>query len=251
MLVEIARFSPPFGSFFLVPTDASLAPDVCSNGNITFVTPVDPLFAMLILIDCHRKQTADNVFQPLDAICATKDGNNLSSICKQEQFACICDVREAAGQTFYRLNNEKVVKWLLQKHEKLNNHPNVSRQDATDILSQYLLSSWETNLKAALKSDEPKCVEDSDSNTPKSTVSPTDIVMAAMLEEARKQANAAANNHAFKKKPSSAKKPAAKTKKKPPPSASALKFWSAQQKGSKSKRSTRSSTRAKSSSGNE
>lgn len=245
MIIEINRFSQQYGSFLIVPEDTNLVPEVCSNGNMTFVTMIDPLFCMLALIECQKRATGTDVFQPLSSMCLTSEGTDLSPICPEEQFSLICDTKQAAGQSFYRLSEEKVLQWLLAKQTQLSNR-DISAQDATDIISQYVPSRWKSNLKSALKKISPVDPQTASDN-PETVLNDAELAMAAMMADAKE------NNRAVRswdkegaRKIPSTKKASAKTKKKAPPAASAVKFWASQKNGSRPKKNTRGSKRTRS-----
>lgn len=156
ILVEILRFSPTYGSWIFVPTLTTHVPTLSSNPNLTLVTPVDPLFPALLLLDAHRTIASKPVFQPLDALCCTANGINLRDICTHDQFALLCQVKRAAGETFYQLDDRKAVAWLVRKHGMLAAHPRVGDNDALDIIAQYIMPKWAKLLRRAVLKDSAK-----------------------------------------------------------------------------------------------
>lgn len=146
-IVEVVRFSTNHGSWLLVP-DESHAPHICSNGNMTIVTRVDPLFALLVLLDARRNISDGNeMFQPMQDLSVTPDGTDIAALCAAGQFQLLCDTKEAAGTTFYKLDEEKVLKWLKSKYDATACLDSVSEQDALDIVSQYITPKWTERLR--------------------------------------------------------------------------------------------------------
>lgn len=180
MIAEIVRFSSPYGSWFFVPESREEVPEVCSNGNMTIVTAVDPLFCALVLMDARRVVGEKQVFQPLDALCVTSDGTNLSQLCDATQFGMLCDVKKAAGESFYRLSDEKTMSWLLAKHKALGKHPNMKSQDAVGVLSQYVTSRWSKQLRKKLLAD----VDNADTEAHKAAEKAQNLALAIMMEDA-------------------------------------------------------------------
>lgn len=181
LIVEIVKFTSSYGSWFFVPESELDTPHVCSNGNITMVTAVDPLFYALLFMDVHRTVGKEDLFQPLDSLCLTKDGIDITQVCKDEQFALLCDVKEADGEVYYKLNDNKVLAWLIAKHSALIKHPAVKSKDAVEIVSQYITSKWAKKLRKSLLSD----VENVDTTAHKAAKQAQDLAMATMMEDAK------------------------------------------------------------------
>lgn len=224
MIAELVRFTQPNGSWILVPENEQKVPYVCSNGNISLVTRVDPLFCALILMDAHRQVGGKDVFQPLDAVCITKDGTNLSRICPIEQFSLICDVKAAAGDSFYRLSDDKVLQWLLAKHQKLEATPQLNSNTAADILMQYLAPRWKKLFSSALKTN--VSANPAPPDTHKASV---DLAMSLMLDAAKEDSQTDDRLLRQKKRPAAPPKKSA-AKKQQPPSAAAKNFWTSRKK---------------------
>eukprot|EP00177_Eucheuma_denticulatum_P000502 GFKZ01000888.1.p2 GENE.GFKZ01000888.1~~GFKZ01000888.1.p2 ORF type:complete len:312 (-),score=37.11 GFKZ01000888.1:1644-2579(-) len=234
LLVEIVRFTSSFGSWLFVPQAEIHAPDVSRNGNITIVTAVDPLFAALLFMDTRRTVCNTDVFQPLNALCTTKDGVDFSQLSHHQQFKLICDVKQAQGESYYKLNDEKVIAWLTAKHDVLRNHPNVNEKDSVDILCQYLAPKWATRLRKSLLSD----VDDTNTKTHNTTKEAKQMATATTQEDAKasseprplddeKQLSGASLNHTKKKTRKLVKRKAEK--------APEAKFWACRQASLKAK----------------
>lgn len=250
MIVELVRFTSSYGSWFFVPENREQAPDVCSNGNMTIVTAVDPLFCALVLMDARRAVGQKQVFQPLDALCVTADGTNLGQFGDAQQFAMLCDVKQAAGETFYRLSDEKTMTWLLAKHNALAKQPNMKSQDAIDIISQYLTSKWTKQLRKNILAD----VDNVDTDIHKAAKKAQNLALAIMMEDAvetnvamrieeRDRKRERGSFDLAKKKPSAKSK--VKKKKEKAPEAS---FWAAREKTIAAKGSNNGLKRTRSSS---
>lgn len=229
MVAEIVRFSSPYGSWFFVPESQEEVPEVCSNGNMTIVTAVDPLFCALVLMDSRRAVGEKQVFQPLDALCVTSDGTNLNQFCDATQFGMLCDVKEAAGQSFYRLSDDKTMSWLLAKHKALGKHPNMKPQDAVEVISQYVTSKWSKQLRKKLLAD----VDNVDTEAHEAAKKAQNLAIAIMMEdaietnEARRTEERDRNRGSFTP---AKKKAAAKSKVKKKEKAPEASFWVAREK---------------------
>lgn len=246
MIVELVKFASPFGSWILVPEDLDQAPYLSSNGNITFVTRVDPLFAVLVLADCNGTVGKTRVFQPLEALCTASNGTNLSPVCPAQQVSHICDTKVVSDQTFYRLSDEKTLSWLLKKHTILSKHSRLNAQHAAEVICQYLNQRWTTIFREALNT------RGSDgSKSPQKKESAAELAMSIMMD------NAKANNIAerllqsnTKRKATESTKTLSSKKKKVTKNEATAKWWAskrrvqtgANENKSLKKRSLRSST---------
>ncbi|CAN8065290.1 unnamed protein product [Agarophyton chilense] len=229
MLVELVQFTHTHGSWISVPQDSALVPQFCSNGNLTFVTRVDPLFAILIVMDYNSKSTMTEVFQPLDALCTTGDGINLSSFSSEQQVSVICDSKMAGGESFHRLNKEKTVSWILHKHHLLSQHPQVDGQHAADILCQYLIERWVTIFQNARSLQKPARQMIS------ATESPAEMAMTVMMNCAESNNIAASIPQSNEKRKSSqARNTTPSKKKKTVVNKRAAKWWASKRTPSNS-----------------
>ncbi|CDF38819.1 unnamed protein product [Chondrus crispus] len=237
VLVELVRFKSPFASWFFVPEAEELVPDVCSNGDVTMVTRVDPLFCALVLMDSLREVGDKQVFQPLDALCVTADGTNLTGLCDTRQFEMLCDVKEAGGESFYKLNDEKAMSWLQAKHGALVRESKMKSADAVGIISQYVTAHWGKQLRKQLLAE----VENVDSEAHKAAKNSHSLALATMMEDAVETNQAILAEERDRKKGSdkwSVKKPVAKSKaaKKKKEKAPEASFWTAREKSLAKKR---------------
>ncbi|PXF48273.1 Ribonuclease H2 subunit B [Gracilariopsis chorda] len=246
MVVELVKFAHPYGSWMIVPEDLAQPPYLSSNGNITFVTRVDPLFAVLVIADCNGTVGKTRVFQPLDSLCIANNGINLSAVCPAQQVSHLCDTKVVSDQTFYRLSDEKTLSWLLKKHSILSKHSRLNNQHAADIICQYLNHRWNTIFRRALKTSGPD-----GSPSPQKKESAAELAMSIMMDNAKANnlAESLPQNNMKRKATDSKKKPPSKKKKGTKNEATA-KWWASKhgaknagtQSNSLKKRSLRSST---------
>lgn len=240
MLVEILRFEAQFGSWFFVPEDVDVAPDVCSNGNITIVTAVDPLFCALVLMDALGTVGEKLVFQPLDDLCVTADGTNLMQLCDASQFDMLCDVKEAGGEKFYRLSEEKVIGWLRAKHSALTRQPNLKSASAVDIMCQYLTPAWGKRLRKDVLGNGGNA----ESSVENESTGSANLALQVMMEDARRtnQSTQDERDRKMGVANSRVKKPAKKAKvAKKKEKAPEAKFWASREKSLGKKRNAKQS----------
>lgn len=263
-IVELHSFAPPYGSFMMVPSDAAVAPHLCRNGNITFVTRVDPLFSALPLLYTRRADGGEGkgVFQPLSALLETEDAVNLSAILSHTELALLCDVKSVHEDKFYRLSDVKTLAWLKQKHDAVLRHPHVGREHALNLVASYLSTEWADRLRVAVTDSENDLLTIETGNTPEISLQSPPMqtkgdaaeleISNAMAEERenkegeRARAFEEANGGPNKLRRAPLRKAAMKAA--PAPSPAALKFWAAQNSKSgsaKSKASTKRKRTAK------
>lgn len=120
VLEECMAYKPRYSSWFV---DDS----VVSQGVLHISTPVDPLF--FVLRGLTNIKNRNNTFCDLEEIvsCIGLLGSE-SSFCmrciqemmeKDDQMRCLCDFKEVGKDRYYRLNEEKVVAWLILKVKAL------------------------------------------------------------------------------------------------------------------------------------
>ncbi|KAL4447480.1 hypothetical protein ABPG75_004699 [Micractinium tetrahymenae] len=158
-LQEINWYKQQYSSWFV-------GDQVLSDGGLYLCSPVDPLLLLLPLLERAREQ--QNVFQDLEQIlsmAASPSAHLLASVLGGgEQLGCLCDVKEAGGQRYYRLNDELVVAWLTLKAQQakaaLQASPSAafSGMDelavtayAAGLLGEYLAQHWQDRLASALQ----------------------------------------------------------------------------------------------------
>eukprot|EP00123_Amoebidium_parasiticum_P020033 comp40448_c0_seq1/m.47420 comp40448_c0_seq1/g.47420 ORF comp40448_c0_seq1/g.47420 comp40448_c0_seq1/m.47420 type:complete len:304 (-) comp40448_c0_seq1:102-1013(-) len=99
------------------PSSWFVGESVQKDGSIFMATTADPLFVVLPLLS---KPANKKVFMTVDNLLASSDChafNRLSSCKGLENLKSICDVKEAGTIVAYRLNEEKMMEWLLRKVE--------------------------------------------------------------------------------------------------------------------------------------
>ncbi|EYU22394.1 hypothetical protein MIMGU_mgv1a013487mg [Erythranthe guttata] len=155
VLLELQWFKQCFGSWFL-------GDYVCEDGRLYTATPIDPVFILLPVFDEARmkKGNEPGKFRQLDEIIYV-DGypgyQTLSQI-SDKTMEVVCDITEIGSTKFFRLNDEKVLKWLCYKVNQLKRilptlDNNFAAQDeknqlfdAVSIIREYLKDEpWENN----------------------------------------------------------------------------------------------------------
>ncbi|CAH9123953.1 unnamed protein product [Cuscuta epithymum] len=118
-LQEVHWFKQSFGSWFL-------GDYVCEDGSLYTATPIDPVFVLLPLFEEARMTKQANkddpgMFRQLDEIIYVSDypGYQYLSSIAEKSMQVVCDFKEMGSMKFYRLNNEKVLKWMCFKVEEL------------------------------------------------------------------------------------------------------------------------------------
>lgn len=219
-IVEILRFTQPYGSWLLSPTDVASVPSLVRDGNLTLVTRVDPLFAFLPLLTSARSSGDPAHFQPLSAVCTAAHAPDLSELVDASAVEALCDVKHAVGDVFFRLNDTRVRAWLEAKLAVLTTRDDVTDRNALDLLAHYLPAEWAAQLETKSPAD---TVDGAEAKPTAEDVAAAALAMQIMSEEAR-----ATNIANETPEPSrNAKKKVTKKPVKPKvtPSKSALKFW--------------------------
>ncbi|PSC68408.1 ribonuclease H2 subunit B [Micractinium conductrix] len=138
---------------------------VVADGGMYLGTPVDPLLLLMPLLEKARAQ--QNVFQDLEQIVSMADSPSAHLLAEllagSGQLACLCDVKQAGGQTYYRLNDDLVLAWLRLKVDQakqwLLESPAAAFSGMDDLgltayvsglLGEYLAQHWQERLAQAL-----------------------------------------------------------------------------------------------------
>eukprot|EP01116_Phalansterium_solitarium_P017980 TRINITY_DN4589_c0_g1_i1.p1 TRINITY_DN4589_c0_g1~~TRINITY_DN4589_c0_g1_i1.p1 ORF type:complete len:305 (+),score=68.22 TRINITY_DN4589_c0_g1_i1:50-964(+) len=118
-ILEIQRLIEEPASWFV-------GDSVQSDGSLYLATPVDPMFLMIPLLEASRKKTDSHagVFCALDQVfpdTAHTGFAHLHTIAKDasEQLSLLCDLNDKMDEPFYRLNDDKVLRWLRCKVDRL------------------------------------------------------------------------------------------------------------------------------------
>lgn len=99
---------------------------MCSDGSLFLSTPIDPLFIMIPALDKAREH---GNFCDIEQCIVCLLGEQHNQHCgllmrqlleKQEEKEAsvldnVCDIKEACGQQYYRLSDEKTLSWLRKK----------------------------------------------------------------------------------------------------------------------------------------
>ncbi|KAG0561431.1 hypothetical protein KC19_9G064400 [Ceratodon purpureus] len=97
---------------------------VCADGSLYLATPVDPLFVILPILEQLRMKKGDDMgkFRSLDDIVSVDGypGYECLRPYLQRSLGIICESREVGEDMFYRLDDSKVLAWLLCKVAKLS-----------------------------------------------------------------------------------------------------------------------------------
>lgn len=254
-IVQLLRFSSKYGSWLIASSDESIPPDLVKNGDVTFVTIVDPLFIVLTAIPTDVSSNPElargssvhhsAVFQPIDAI-TDLSGTDLSMLLSPSTLRAVCDSKTVDDVEYFRLSSDRALDWLLCKHSALAQISYVGHSHAIELLAQYLTPEWEQKLRSKLTASESTKpgTTDSKDGTEKDLMpeapmpgSAAEVAMSIMMEEAQLAEVDTATP--FTKQNESVGKQSKQTRPKPAPKRdeAAVKFWA--------KRTTRSSTLGK------
>uniref|UniRef100_A0A0V0HWT5 Ribonuclease H2 subunit B n=1 Tax=Solanum chacoense TaxID=4108 RepID=A0A0V0HWT5_SOLCH len=136
-LQELHWFKQSYGSWFL-------GDYVCEDGRLYTATPVDPVFVLLPIFEEARMKKNDDPgkFRQVDEIIYVvgyPGYQHLSSIA-ENCMQVVCDVKDVGMTKFFRLNDEKVLKWLCLKVIQLKKtlltlDKNYTARDKKEILT--------------------------------------------------------------------------------------------------------------------
>eukprot|EP00884_Botryococcus_braunii_P020697 jgi/Botrbrau1/7310/Bobra.247_3s0005.1 len=141
--------------------------NVISDAGLHLYTPVDPIFIALPILEANRgqKKGSDGAFRNAEEAMHTDDFPDFGRVAPLAlpYLACVCDVKDAAGDTYYRLNNDKVLAWLRIKVDRTCKGlcaacgPSFEDMEALSrtaysagILGEYLSPSWLALLRDSL-----------------------------------------------------------------------------------------------------
>ncbi|XP_059663028.1 uncharacterized protein LOC132308811 isoform X2 [Cornus florida] len=146
-LHELHWFKQSYGSWFL-------GDYVCEDGRLYTATPVDPVFILLPIFEEARMKKGDDPgkFRQLDEIIFINDypGYQHLSSTAEKSMQVVCDSKEVGSTKFFRLNDSKVLAWLIYKVCQLKRTlPTLGKNyaardekdtlaDAVSILGEYL-----------------------------------------------------------------------------------------------------------------
>ncbi|KAK4358051.1 hypothetical protein RND71_023661 [Anisodus tanguticus] len=136
-LQELHWFKQSYGSWFL-------GDYICEDGRLYTATPVDPVFVLLPIFEEARMKKKDDPgkFRQVDEIIyvAGYPGYQHFSSVAENCMQVVCDVKDIGMTKFFRLNDEKVLKWLCLKVIQLKKtlltlDKNYAARDKKEILT--------------------------------------------------------------------------------------------------------------------
>lgn len=143
-VVELMRFAPARGSWIYATADGTGSPHIERDGVMTMMTRVDALFIALGVLGARKGK----MFEPADALLHLDGVGSLTHLIDPEELTLICEEKEAAGETFYRLDELRATRWLVCKICALADAANLPHHDAADAIVQYLSPPWAERLTA-------------------------------------------------------------------------------------------------------
>ncbi|KAJ0843289.1 putative ribonuclease H2 subunit B, wHTH domain, rnh202, triple barrel domain-containing protein [Helianthus annuus] len=115
-LQELNWFKQSYGSWFM-------GDYICEDGGLYAATPVDPVFILLPMFDQARMKNGNDPgkFRQLDEIIYIHDypGYRCLSTIAESSMQIVCDFKEIGSTKFFRLNDSKVLAWMLCKVQQL------------------------------------------------------------------------------------------------------------------------------------
>jgi len=172
---EFTKHKESYSSWFIRET-------VQKDGSVHMITPIDPLFLVIPYFIKAAEQgqhtTLDNILYDTDH---AKAMQSLEASITKKSLMKICTVKGDDDYTAYKICEEKLLKWLAKKVEKLSLHlqkadintssggqsatfirnsaGNKNKDDCTryawTIISDYIQPSWSIKLKDHLNIKEP------------------------------------------------------------------------------------------------
>ncbi|BBN05254.1 ribonuclease H2 subunit B [Marchantia polymorpha subsp. ruderalis] len=156
LLLELHWFKQRYTSWFI-------GDSVCEDGSCYFTTPLDPLFMVLPILDSARMKKGDDLgkFRALEEMMCVDGYTGYMSLVPllDKCLHIICEIREVGDSKYYRLDDRKVLAWLLCKAKRISedlrstqkNLLNMSKEDMNSyvvgLLSEYLTAEpWLTKL---------------------------------------------------------------------------------------------------------
>ncbi|GAX75496.1 hypothetical protein CEUSTIGMA_g2939.t1 [Chlamydomonas eustigma] len=158
---EVQRFKTFYSSWLI-------GSDFIADGGLYISSPVDVLLVLLPFLEKCRNKVAggseEGFFCDIDQILGCSDCCHLIHVrtTALEHLPCICDTKLAGGDIFYRLNDSKVLAWLLAKMQQvlealggvLGGMDEEGRLGyVVGFMSEYLSEYWSNKLSRHLKVD--------------------------------------------------------------------------------------------------
>jgi len=106
------------------PSSWFINQNVERDGSIYLATPIDPIFLLIRLLEQNRKKTEESEGYFCDISQMLTDAKqpgffHLLPIVETIDLCLICDVNKEHSPTLYRLNDDKVLRWLRCKVDNL------------------------------------------------------------------------------------------------------------------------------------
>lgn len=116
-LLEVTRYRNKYNAWFV-------GTRVVSNGGLFMCTPIDVLFLALPLLRSCRRSGADSgagVFTSLDNLLESDGQPQLHRLTEllKPHLPCVCDVKQVADDSYYRLSDARVLAWLCCKVQQV------------------------------------------------------------------------------------------------------------------------------------
>ncbi|KAK9858466.1 hypothetical protein WJX84_004902 [Apatococcus fuscideae] len=159
VLHEVNRHQPSLGSWFI-------GDQVLSDGSLYLLTCMDPLFLVIPILETSRQKTESEsgMFCSFEQVLdSSEEAQSLHCLADLilPRLRCICDVRQLGTDTFYRLDDARVLCWMQIKLQRLKAAlPGLEgsflqlddaalSQYAAGLLSEYLTPAWHCRLLQA------------------------------------------------------------------------------------------------------
>jgi len=132
-------------------------------------TPIDPLFLILPLLE-----KSSSMFCDAEQLCEAFNDTQLSAYLSpaiKSQLPCICENKEAGGELYYRLSEERTIAWLKCKVKQMaafirETQPSFAAMDddglssyAAGLIGEYMSLAWSEKLLKSLNIQLPSAVE--------------------------------------------------------------------------------------------
>ncbi|KAG0078637.1 hypothetical protein BGZ92_001392 [Podila epicladia] len=116
-----------------------------SDGSLYMITPLDPIFMFIPILEIARQQTSGSTgrFLVVDDIFESDQYTSLRHLAQlddvEKHLAQICEVRDGSLKTF-RMDDERAMAWLKKK---------AITQSSLKLVCAYLSEDWATRLSAS------------------------------------------------------------------------------------------------------
>ncbi|KAL2636279.1 hypothetical protein R1flu_007758 [Riccia fluitans] len=150
-LQEVHWFKQRYTSWFL-------GNSVCEDGSLYLATSFDPLFMVLPVLEAARMKKGDDLgkFRALDEMMCVDDYPGYKRLMPllMNSIHVICEVREVGASKYYRLDDSKVIGWLLCKVRRITEHLRLTQKSFSGM-SEEDLNSYVVGLLSEYLPAEP------------------------------------------------------------------------------------------------